>query len=357
VSAHPDVLGGPGRMLRPPVMDRRHRTRRALIPIIAFSGLAITALVLGVLSSSHAASRGHHITQRQQSASAAHDPLAGGRKVAFGINDQGAPPAEDISQVHRQTGLRPRVFMWYSDWSQPLFYTSQLKSVTSAGALPLITWDPAVGGSGIPLISIARGKYDRFLAQTATAARRWRGIIYIRFAHEMNLRGSAFGPGHSGNTPKLFGSAWRHVVSIFRAYRAMNVRWVWSPNVDCGGNCPFSAFWPGSGWVDWVALDGYNYSEIDGLPWETFPQVFSRSYREMAALTNKPMMIGETASAENGGDKAAWILGMASALTSQFRRIRVLIWFDRIKETDWRIDSSVASLIAFRAISALPLWR
>jgi hypothetical protein len=35
-------------------------------------------------------------------------------------------------------------------------------------------------------------------------------------------------------------------------------------------------------------------------------------------------------------------------------RVRVLVWFDRVKETDWRIDSSTGALEAFRRLVATP---
>ena len=49
------------------------------------------------------------------------------------------------------------------------------------------------------------------------------------------------------------------------------------------------------------------------------------------------MMIGETASTEDGGSKARWVTAMGHALSAQFPRVRALIWFQRVKETDWRI--------------------
>ena len=123
----------------------------------------------------------------------------------------------------------------------------------------------------------------------------------------MNLSDNTWGPGVNGNTPEEFVAAWRHVVSVFRAVGATNVLWVWSPNVDCGGQCPFDAFYPGDAWVDWVALDGYNYGPVDDVPWMSMAQIFGPSYDDLTALTTKPLMIAETASTEEGGDKAAWI--------------------------------------------------
>jgi hypothetical protein len=132
------------------------------------------------------------------------------------------------------------------------------------------------------------------------------------------------------------------------------VEWVWSPNVDCGGSCPFTSFYPGDAWVDWVALDGYNYSSVDDMPWRSFAEIFESSYNEMSALTTKPMMIAETSSAEEGGSKAEWITEMFQELPAMFPRIHAVVWFDRVAETDWTIGSSAAALAAWQAIVASP---
>jgi hypothetical protein len=282
------------------------------------------------------------------------DPLATGTKVALGVSP-GAPTAGEIASFTRLVDARPRIVMWFQQWSEPLFYPQQLRAVAEEGATPMITWDPISDGVGIPLAAIAQGRYDYYLRSAAIAAASWPGRIYVRLGHEMNLAGSPFGPGHDGDTPAEFVSAWRHVVTIFRAEGAHNVEWVWSPNVYCDGACPFTNFYPGDPWVDWVALDGYNYSVVDKDPWIAFPQLFGPSYAILARLTHRPMMIGETASAEAGGNKAKWISGIGTALKEQFKRVRALIWFQRIKETDWRVNSSSSSLKAFRALVGSPL--
>ena len=100
----------------------------------------------------------------------------------------------------------------------------------------------------------------------------------LRFAHEMNLLSSDWGPGKEGNTASSYVDAWRHIVTIFRQEGADNVKWVWAPNVDYGGR-PFTQFFPGDEWVDYVALDGYNWGATGGESWETFSQIFASSYR------------------------------------------------------------------------------
>lgn len=284
------------------------------------------------------------------------DPLFHESGVALGVNVAG-PPEVSLQQYARMVGEPPRVAMWYQNWDEPLYYHSEAAAAASVGALLLISWEPIQHGAGVPLGAIAAGDYDSYIRSAALAAIAYKRPLYVRFAPEMNLRGAAFGPGHDGNTPALFIAAWRHVVGIFRAAGASNVVWIWSPNIYCNGHCPFTAYYPGDAWVDWVALDGYNSGPVDGDPWESFVQLFSVSYRTLTALTSKPVMIGETASTELGGDKAQWITDIGPALAHNFPRVRALIWFQRIKEADWRVNSSPASLQAFRRLAASPQFR
>ena len=277
--------------------------------------------------------------------------------IALGVNiakapGYAAPMNRYVKLVHR----RPALVMWYQQWSEPLFYSTQLPHVASLGALPLITWDPSLNGTGIPMSQIAAGRYDSYIRASARAAAAWKRPIYVRFAHEMNLGGSLFGPGHAGDSPAEFVRAWRHVVRIFRAEKAMNVEWVWSPNVDCDGRCPFTAYYPGNRWVDWVALDGYNYSTVDHVPWQSFASVFAPSYRILTHISDKPVMIAETASAPRGGDKARWITQSFHEIPSLFPRIRAVVWFDRVKETNWTVNSSPASLRAWRGVVRSPRY-
>jgi len=68
-------------------------------------------------------------------------------------------------------------------------------------------------------------------------------------------------------------------------------------------------------------------------------------------------MIAETASAEEGGDKAAWIRSaLLHYLPLRYPKVRALVWFDEEKERDWTVDSSEATLREFRAAAAHPYY-
>src|SRR5205823_6909101 len=109
------------------------------------------------------------------------------------------------------------------------------------------------------------------------------------------------GAGHQCNTTASYIAMWRHVHDVFVEEGATNVRWVWSPNVDYPGATPFEAMYPGDDYVDWVALDGYNWGGSNGYtPWRSFTGVFGASYFRLARLTTKPLMIAEVGCVEVG---------------------------------------------------------
>ncbi|MHB1390369.1 MAG: Ig-like domain-containing protein [Thermoleophilia bacterium] len=154
--------------------------------------------------------------------------------------------------------------------------------------------------------------------------------------------------------------AWRHIHDIFVQEGATNVSWIWSPNRDgstAAAAYAFNTYYPGDNYVDFVGLSGYNWGTLFNTPswiskWESFTEVFQYSYDVFAARTSKPLVISETAAPDAGGDKAAWIRDAFQTLPVRFPRFESLTWFNYVKETDWRLEGSAASLAAFRTAIA-----
>jgi hypothetical protein len=305
-------------------------------------------------------------------APAAAGPAA--KPVVLGANTMGM--AEDtaaaLDRFAAEAGRMPRIVMSYRDWNEgwstALVEPRFIDPVVARGAVPMITWLPRLD-SGDPILqpayapaAIAAGAYDPYIARAAGEAAAFGRPLLLRLAHEMNGSWSSWGAGVNGNAPAEYVAMWRHVVAIFRAAGATNVRWVWSPNVLGDSSSPVSAavapfqpFYPGDRWVDFVGLDGYNWGALRGSGWRSFASLFGPSYDALAKLTDKPVMIAETASAEAGGSKAAWIRSIPSVLRERMPRVRALIWFDRDKETDWEVASSVGAREAFRAMAGSAL--
>lgn len=250
------------------------------------------------------------------------------------------------------------IVMWYQHWGvtdgYQYFQPAWMNAVRAHGSIPLVTWDPwdPTLGANQPayaLQNIINGNFDSYIVQWAKASKAWGHPYFLRFAHEMNGNWNPWSEQVNGNKPGQFVLAWRHVHDIFTALGATNVTWVWSPNIDFSTSTPLRELYPGDSYVDWVAMDGYNWGNIGAWhTWESFSALFQQTYNELLAITSKPMMIGEMASTEQDGNKAAWISdAYASQIPHNFSRIRAVIWFDQDKETDWRIESSFAAQNAF----------
>jgi beta-mannanase len=166
----------------------------------------------------------------------------------------------------------------------------------------------------------------------------------------------------NGNYPGDFVAAWRHVVDVFRDQGATNATWVWCPNVAGSTTFDMGELYPGDDYVDWTCLDGYNPGGTT-RDWQTFVQIFlgrdlggfnpHNSYGEMRTLApSKPMMIGEVASSERGGSKAAWIRDMLQTVPTTYPQIKAIVWFDwdgGDPKLTWPIASSKDSQNAFAA--------
>jgi hypothetical protein len=316
---------------------------RSIAPLAAFRALGLALLLALTASFGFAAS-----------ASAT---------IRLGVYDAaqgevGAPEsAQTLDQYAAMVGRKPDIVMDYSNVTDPLLTSTEVANLSSRGETPLVSWQlykSGYSGPTIPLSQIAAGAYDGDLRRAAAEAKAMPfGEILIRFGHEMN--GNWY--GWSGE-PAAFVAAWRHVVSLFRAEGATNVKWVWSANVD-NGSYPFRAYFPGDEWVDYTGLDGYNWGTagVGVNRWESLAQVFSSSYAQLTQLSSKPVILTEVSSSEVGGNKAAWIReGFLHTIPQSFPRVNAVVWFDRNQEEDWRIDSSASSLAAYREVVASSIY-
>jgi hypothetical protein len=331
---------------RGPVRGGRRRARWLAVLVVV-----ILALLVGV----------RHLVPRQSSPlMPAVSGMAGaGHPIALGVTMPDAPASMTALQAYiRMAGRPPAIVMYFRSFGAPFFYSTEAANLRAIGATPMVTLDPVIGSTAVPLAQIAAGVYDGYLNQQAHAAVAWGRAIYVRFAQEMNLPNNPWATGVDGNTPALFVAAWRHMVALFRRDGATNVRWVWSPNVMCGTGCGFTQYFPGDAWVSDVALDAYNYSTAHDVPWMSFATLFTRSYDILTRLSTRPVIIGETASSEEGGDKAKWIQNaFFRVIPSTFRRLTAVIWWDRVDQADWTVNSSPQALAAWRQVVASPRYR
>lgn len=240
--------------------------------------------------------------------------------------------------------------------SYALFPTGAMTNVRTYGAIPMLDWSssstPASSSFPNNLSAILSGHDDAYLRRFATAAKAWGHPFFLRFDEEMNGNWSPWSEGTNGNTAGQFVAAWRHVHDIFTSVGATNASWDWCPNIDIYHQfTPLNELYPGDAYVDWTCIDGYNWgtNPVRTVRWMSFDQIFSSTFRWITSIApDKPMMIGETASSEIGGSKAAWIQQTLSELPTTYPDIHAFVWFDdTLNGLDWSIESSASSEAAF----------
>ena len=268
----------------------------------------------------------------------------------------GGGSASTLDGYASMVGRNPDILLVFRNMEGPLLYSSEVSNLKARNETPMVTLEPYANGGVASFADIAAGKYDSYFRKEADAVRGTGITVMLRFAHEMNLLSSDWGPGKAGNNGAAYVEAWQHIVTVFRQEGATNVKWVWAPNVDYGGR-PFTQFFPGDEYVDYVGLDGYNWGNSNGESFESFSKIFASSYATITQLSSKPLIVTETASSESGGSKAAWIEEtFFRTIPQTMPRVQAVIWFNDNKELDWRVNSSQASLDAFRKVVASSLY-
>lgn len=270
----------------------------------------------------------------------------------------GVSSLSNITAFESQANKKLGIVMWYQGWQVPddtkNFQPTWMNNVRNHGSIPMVTWESwdytkGVNQSEYSLSAIINGNHDAYIRKFAQDAKAWGHPFFLRFDHEMNGNWYPWSEQVNGNSAGQYVAAWRHVHDIFTQEGVTNVSWVWSVNVLGGSTVAIESLYPGDNYVDWVAMDGYNGgTALNWGGWLTFSQVFQTTYGHLTALTNKPVMVSETASAEKGGSKSNWITSAYGSEIDSMPAIKAIVWFNANKETDWRINSSTRSRNAFR---------
>jgi hypothetical protein len=158
-------------------------------------------------------------------------------------------------------------------WELP-FDRNPFDLVTSRGAIPYVSMD----SESVSLTSIADGSYDSYLTTWAQAAKAYGKPFLFRWNWEMNGTWFSWGAQAQAN-PGAYVASWQRFHDIVQAAGATNVTWVWCPNVAPSDGASLSSLYPGSSYVDWTCMDGYNWglNPLRPTGWGTFSTVFQRT--------------------------------------------------------------------------------
>ncbi|MGA2142350.1 MAG: glycosyl hydrolase [Brevinematales bacterium] len=268
------------------------------------------------------------------------------------FNDNAKFKLDDMDKMY---GKKPAIVMWYIDWHTG-FPGTYCELLNSKGYMPHIVWEAWYDGklNSIRLADILGGKWDDYIRNWGKAAGEYGKPLMVRWGHEMNGNWYPWSGSQNGNSPETYIKAFQYVHDAVVRAGGTNVIWLWSPNcegVPAGGWNEAKNYYPGSGYVDWVAVDGYNWGKSQSWSkWESFDEVFSKPLDEIQTYApGKPIMIGEFGCSSAGGNKASWIKDFFISVKSKYPMLKAWIWFDISKETDWRFETDEESLAAFKA--------
>jgi len=267
------------------------------------------------------------VTKPSVASAKAHGPL-------FGIFQPKVPWKARVTKAITRS-LHPQIVQVYS-WFGARFKIRAARINHYNGALTLFQFDPR----HVSLRRIATGHYDRYLRRYARSVKKLHFKIAISFAHEMNGNWYSWGYNHAGG-PRTFVRAWRRIHRIFSQLRVKNVLWVWTINKLYLNNSKriirvTRADFPGKSFVNWVGIDGY----FRFARW-TFAKVFARTIRLVKKITNKPIILTETAVTVKRRDVQ---LREIFAGVKQ-NKLHGFIYFDANARSKWSLHGYAVTLV------------
>ncbi len=275
--------------------------------------------------------------------------------TGFWDNDSKTLNTSTLSSFEEAIDHKMAIATIYSEWA----YLSdnnlimQLNEISEKGWVPMISANPyffekCPYQEKSLYQTIADGSCDTFLADVSNNLKSYNRPIFFRFAWEMNLPDMYWSIDQTSSSPDEFIAAWRHFHNTMNQHGADNVIWVLSFNTSNSNTTPYADLYPGDQYVDWVAIDGYNWGNTHPWSgWANFEGVFRDSYSEATSLTDKPVMLSEVNSAPTGtgGDKSRWLHDMlAVQIPHHFPKINAIVFFNEDKtegeKVDWRMEQS-----------------
>jgi hypothetical protein len=272
------------------------------------------------------------------------------------FTEKGPEDMAEALSLQQRLGKRFASLMWFTDFEHP-FPLKAAENAWAAGAVPNITWEPWFWSDNgrIRLSDINAGSWDSYISAWGVSAAAFGKPIFVRWGHEFNGDWYPWSIAKNGHDPTLYANAFRRVHDLVVRAGAKNVVWVWCPNAGSvpaeSWNEPMAAY-PGDEYVDWVALDGYDFESN-----ASFSDIFSKVYSQVLAKVDKPIYIGEFATGRSGKDKADWLREMHSSLKAQFRGVKGLVYFSVRKERDWRLDGSPEALAGAKDVLSQPFFK
>jgi beta-mannanase len=280
----------------------------------------------------------------------------------------GAPRDAELKTWEKRSGRTSTIFHTYHKGDE-IFPTPSEVAMTRDPAHPrvlLLNWRVEYGSNWA---AVASGKLDKRIDAFAVRARSYGQKFFLVLNHEPedDVRGTG-----SGMTAKDFRASFRHVITRLRAKGVANAVSVvaYMGNEKWMAQSWWKDLYPGDDVVDWIGLDSYVSAEKGYYHQGMFRDLLDRSapggegfYKwSTTEHPSKPMMVAEWGVYHRVGRVVPKAAQFSSVLPELAKRpaIKAIVYFDTKRDAfgdrDISIDSSGASLSAFRRLAANPLF-
>lgn len=233
-------------------------------------------------------------------------------------------------------------------------FTQTIPGLWESERQPMLTWELFLTSGSTPddiLSRVASGEYDSYidewmsrLNRAATESSISTPTVYIRLGHEMNGNWYPWAPAGGDGTPEAYLEMWKHVWTRVenQSQKDIQIRWVWAANHVDVGEFTMEELYPGDEYVDWLAIDGYNWGESQSWSeWRSPEEIFQQPLQRLASLGDGPLAVTEIGSSSlSGGEadiqrKSEWITDAFIMLNNY--NVNMCIWFNEDKESDWAV--------------------
>jgi len=242
-----------------------------------------------------------------------------------------------INSFAKTSGTQVDIVLKFLAFATGLYFpTNEAQTVSKKGGAIFIKLEPWSWKKNVdtfPLQKIVDGKYDHLLKRFADGAKKFGKPVFVSFGHEMN--GNSY--PWAGNAD-LYKKAFRHVHDVIQKAGAKNITWVWNPDIVSA----VRDYYPGDAYVDWVAIDGYNWEGT-----ATASSLFSKSIKTLKTF-GKPIMIGEFGCGKNNTACLTDFVDYATKETA----IKAFIYFNQDKERKWALKTTAEKAAYLNAVKA-----
>jgi len=278
-------------------------------PAFALAASLLLATGLGGCEASSPPGRTHMIAE-PPSGKLYHGVFPGG---SSGMEDD-ITPAQVLS-YEQAAGKRVAWVSFSHNWYQgTAFPKVTAQWIHEMGAVPYIRLMLREEEEGTPnrfsLEAVLAGQLDTDIERWGREAAKFPGPLMVEFGTECNgewfpwngLHHGAgtldgFGDPAKPDGPERFAAAYRHIVDLIRGQRARSITWVFHVNA---GDWPeaawngFENYYPGDGYVDWVAVSAYGPQEPTEDEYETFRKQMDGAYPRLERMApGKPVIVAE----------------------------------------------------------------